>query len=114
MNLAEARAVVTGGASGLGYATAEKVVAAGGMVAIFDLNEEQGAAAVDKLGERATFIKTDVADEDNVKSSIAKAQGFMGTITLAVNSYAPTAPWVATKTVWSASGANPPVPERVV
>ncbi|MEL7186663.1 MAG: SDR family NAD(P)-dependent oxidoreductase, partial [Pseudomonadota bacterium] len=85
MNLAKAKAVVTGGASGLGFAAAEKVIAAGGMVAIFDLNEEQGAVAVEKLGERATFIKTDVANEDNVKASIADAKAFMGAITLAVN-----------------------------
>lgn len=85
MNLAEAKAVVTGGASGLGYATAEKVIAEGGMVTILDLNEEQGAVAVNELGERATFVKTDVANEDSVKAAIAAAKEFMGGITLAVN-----------------------------
>ena len=85
MNLSEAKAVITGGASGLGFATAEKVIAAGGMVAILDLNEDQGTAAVERLGERAAFMKTDVSNEDNVKASVAAAKNFMGTITLAVN-----------------------------
>ena len=85
MNLAEAKAVVTGGASGLGFATAEKIIAAGGMVTILDLNDEQGAVAVGQLGERASFVKTDVANEDNVKAAIAAAKDFMGGITLAVN-----------------------------
>ncbi len=85
MNLTDAKAVITGGASGLGFATAEKVIAAGGMVAVFDVNEEQGAAAIEKLGERATFVRTDVSNEDNVKTSIAAAKEFMGGITLAVN-----------------------------
>ena len=85
MNLSEAKAVITGGASGLGFATAEKVIAEGGMVAIFDVNDEQGAAAVEKLGERSTYLKTDVSNEDNVKESIAAAKEFMGGITFAVN-----------------------------
>ncbi len=85
MKLSIARAVITGGASGLGFATAEKIVAAGGMVAIFDVNDEQGEAAVDKLGERATYLKTDVSNEDNVKASVAAAKAFMGTINFTVN-----------------------------
>jgi len=85
MDLANAKAVVTGGASGLGFATAERVIAAGGQVALFDVNVELGAASVAKLGERAIFVSTDVSNEDAVKASIQSAKEFMGGITLAVN-----------------------------
>jgi NAD(P)-dependent dehydrogenase (short-subunit alcohol dehydrogenase family) len=85
MDLANAKAVVTGGASGLGFATAERVIAAGGQVALMDVNDEQGAASVTKLGDRSMFISTDVSNEDAVKAAIQTAKEFMGGITLAVN-----------------------------
>ena len=85
MDLANAKAVVTGGASGLGFATAERVIAAGGQVVLFDVNEELGAASVAKLGDRAIFVSTDVSNEDAVKASIQTAKDFMSGITLAVN-----------------------------
>lgn len=85
MDLRSAKAVVTGGASGLGYATAQRIVAAGGQVVLLDLNEEQGAASAAELGELALFVATDVADESDVKAAIQKAHEFMGGITLAVN-----------------------------
>ncbi len=85
MDISVAKAVITGGASGLGLATAERVIAAGGRVALLDLNEEQGAASAAALGERADFFRTDVADEANVQQSIAAAVEAMGGITLAVN-----------------------------
>ena len=84
MKLESAKAVITGGASGLGFATAERVIAAGGQVVLLDINEEQGAASVSKLGDRAKFVRTDVANEDAVKSAIQAANEFMGGITLAV------------------------------
>ena len=85
MDLANAKAVITGGASGLGLATAERVVAAGGRVALLDVNEEQGNASAGALGDRAVFIKTDVSDEAAVKDAIEAAAGNMDGITLAVN-----------------------------
>jgi NAD(P)-dependent dehydrogenase (short-subunit alcohol dehydrogenase family) len=85
MDLASAKAVITGGASGLGFATAKRVVAAGGKVVLLDVNEEQGAASVTELGDQALFISTDVSNEDAVKTAMAKANAFMGGITLAVN-----------------------------
>ena len=85
MDLANAKAVVTGGASGLGFATAERVIAAGGQVVLFDVNEELGAASVAKLGDRAIFVSTDVSNEAAVKASVQAAKEFMGGITLAVN-----------------------------
>jgi NAD(P)-dependent dehydrogenase (short-subunit alcohol dehydrogenase family) len=85
MNLATARAVVTGGASGLGLATAARIVDAGGQVALLDVNEQQGMASARDLGAHAVFLRTDVADEKSVQQAMHQATGFMGGITLAVN-----------------------------
>ena len=85
MELASAKAVVSGGASGLGLATAEAVIDAGGTVVLFDVNEEQGKKSAEDLGERALFIKTDVSLEEQVHASCEKAAAFMAGITLAVN-----------------------------
>ena len=85
MDLATAKAVITGGASGLGFATAERIIAAGGQVVLLDINEEQGQASAAKLGERAAFLKVDVADEASVKGGMQEAHAILGGITLAVN-----------------------------
>ena len=85
MDLASARAVISGGASGLGYATAERVVAAGGQAVLLDVNEEQGNASAAALGERAYFVKTDVSNENAVRDAMQSANELMGSITLAVN-----------------------------
>ncbi len=85
MELAAAKVVVSGGASGLGFATAKRVVDAGGHAALLDINDEQGEKSRDELGQRATYIHTDVADEEQVQQAIRQADEFMGGITLAVN-----------------------------
>jgi NAD(P)-dependent dehydrogenase (short-subunit alcohol dehydrogenase family) len=85
MQLKEVNAVVTGGASGLGLAVAQRIVHAGGKVAILDLSVPQGGAAASALGSRATFIATDVSDEAAVDSAVQKAQAAMGSINAAVN-----------------------------
>ncbi len=85
MDLAIAKAVITGGASGLGFATAQRVIDAGGHVVLLDINDEQGAASAATLGERAAFQKTDVADEISVKTVMKQANEIMGGITFAVN-----------------------------
>jgi NAD(P)-dependent dehydrogenase (short-subunit alcohol dehydrogenase family) len=85
MDLAIAKAVITGGASGLGFATAQRVIDAGGKVVLLDLNEDQGISSAERLGDRAVFIKADVSNEDAVKAAIQQADEFMGGITLAVN-----------------------------
>ena len=62
MQLASARAVITGGVSGLGLAVAQHLVKHGGKVALFDVNDDKGFAAVAELGEgHATYFRTDVA-----------------------------------------------------
>ena len=62
-------ALVTGGASGLGRATVEMIVAAGGKVAILDMNEGLGNALVAELGaDNCLFAATNVADEASVQA----------------------------------------------
>jgi len=85
MQLKELHAVVTGGASGLGLAVAQRIVLAGGRVALFDLNEAQAGAAAAALGERALFIAADVADEPAVNAAMERARERMGRIDAAVN-----------------------------
>ena len=86
MQLASVRAVITGGVSGLGLAVAQHLVANGGKVALFDVNEEKGAAAVAELGEaNARFWKTDVSNEDTVAANVTAAKGFLGGLNVAMN-----------------------------
>ncbi|MCC4593669.1 SDR family oxidoreductase [Xanthomonas campestris pv. cannae] len=86
MQLADLKAVVTGGVSGLGLAVAQRIVAEGGKVALFDLNDDKGAAAVAALGaERACYLRTDVSDEGQVAAQLAAARDFLGGLNAAVN-----------------------------
>ena len=85
MELASAKAVVSGGASGLGLATAKRVIDAGGQATLLDINDEQGETSAAELGDRATYVHTDVSNEAEVQAAIKKAAEFMGGITLAVN-----------------------------
>ena len=85
MQLSSARALITGGASGLGLATAERVIDGGGHVVILDINDESGEAAAARLGEQARYVNTNVANEESVRNAAAAAEQFMGGITLAVN-----------------------------
>ena len=85
MHLSSGKAVVTGGASGLGFATAECIIAAGGHAVILDINDEQGNEAAARLGAHVRYVKTDVSNEESVKAAIKAAVDFMGGITLAVN-----------------------------
>jgi NAD(P)-dependent dehydrogenase (short-subunit alcohol dehydrogenase family) len=86
MQLSDIRAVVTGGVSGLGLAVAEHLVARGARVALFDINDEKGAAAEAALGaDKARYFRTDVTDEDNVRANLAAAQAFLGGLNAAIN-----------------------------
>ena len=64
--------LVTGGASGLGEATARALVAAGGRVVLADLNQERGEAVREELGDSAVFSPTDVSLADSVSTAIQK------------------------------------------
>lgn len=85
MKVKEIRAVVTGGASGLGNAVAQKLVAAGAQVTLIDVNESAGQAAAKSLGASARFQTVDVTNEALVTAAIARAQSDMSGLNLAVN-----------------------------
>jgi len=76
-------AIVTGGASGLGGATAKMLAAGGAKVTIFDLNEEVGKAHAQEIG--ATFQKVNVADEASVAAALDAAQAANGVARVLVN-----------------------------
>lgn len=61
-------AIVTGGSSGIGFGTAERLVAEGAAVVIADVDDERGRAAADAIG--ATFHRTDVAEVDQVAALV--------------------------------------------
>jgi NAD(P)-dependent dehydrogenase (short-subunit alcohol dehydrogenase family) len=77
--------LVTGGASGLGGATAEMIVDSGGRVVIADVNEIAGASAALRLGASARFVRTDVTSEGDVQNAIATAVREFGSLTGVVN-----------------------------
>ncbi len=72
--------LISGGASGLGGATAEMVVAAGGLVGIIDLNADAGVALAKTLGERARFFQADVTHSVQVERAVADAHASFGAI----------------------------------
>ena len=86
MELANKTAFITGGASGLGLATARNFVAAGANVFLYDLNAEALAASASEFGDNAKWQAGDVADEAAVKSAVASAIDHFGTIHINVNS----------------------------
>jgi NAD(P)-dependent dehydrogenase (short-subunit alcohol dehydrogenase family) len=73
MNVDGVGVLVTGGASGLGLATARKLAAAGAHVTIADLPTSAGADLVSELGLAARFIETDVTSEEQVRDAVATA-----------------------------------------
>jgi len=78
--------VVTGGVSGLGLAVAQHFVAKGGKVALFDVNDDKGAATVAALGAaNARYFRTDVTDEASVAANVAAAKEFLGGLNTAIN-----------------------------
>jgi 3-hydroxyacyl-CoA dehydrogenase / 3-hydroxy-2-methylbutyryl-CoA dehydrogenase len=77
MEIEGTSALVAGGASGLGAATARRLHGAGARVVIADLNAERGETLTSELGERAEFVEADVTDEDAVGRAVdaARADG---------------------------------------
>ncbi len=85
MQLDQVRAVITGGVSGLGFAVARRLVAAGAQVALLDVNTERAQAALAELGGAAHFFRTDVTSEENVAANLAAAQASMGGLNAAIS-----------------------------
>ena len=70
--------LVTGGGSGLGAATARRLVDSSARVIVADINEEAGRQVAEDIGERARFALTDVTDEESVEKAIAAAMDVFG------------------------------------
>jgi NAD(P)-dependent dehydrogenase (short-subunit alcohol dehydrogenase family) len=85
MRVKDARAAVTGGASGLGLAVARHLVAAGGKVVLLDVQEGPGRAAAATLGPGAAFLRCDVTSEAEVNSAMDAAHAELGGLNLLVN-----------------------------
>ena len=83
MQITTTAAVITGGASGLGEATARHFAAQGAKVTLFDRDATKCAQVAEEIG--GFFVETDVTDEASVQAAIATAQDKMGGLTAAVN-----------------------------
>ena len=85
MNLDQVRAVITGGASGLGQATAARLAAAGASVALLDVQDEAGRKAADAIGARSSYHRCDVTSEPAVDAAVRAAAERMGGLNVAVS-----------------------------
>ena len=85
MKISEARAVITGGASGLGLAVARHLIASGGKVALLDVQEGPGRAAAAALGTGTAFLRCDVTSEAEVNTAMDAAHAQLGALNLLVN-----------------------------
>lgn len=85
MQIAGGVFLITGGASGLGAATARMVVAGGGRVVLADLDEAKGQALAAELAGNAYFVRTDVTDEASAKAAVAAADERFGRLDVLVN-----------------------------
>lgn len=85
MNIEGKVAVVTGGASGLGLATCEALVAKGGKVAIFDRDVERGTKAAATLGASALFVQVDVTSAESVVAGVKTVMEKFGALHICVN-----------------------------
>ena len=79
------RAVITGGAQGIGYAIAEKFLSQGAQITLWDQDEALMAEAVDTLGEGASGVAVEVTNPDMIKAAAREAQESVGGIDVLVN-----------------------------
>ena len=85
MELSSVKAVITGGASGLGRATAARLAAAGARVALLDRTASAGADVAKSLGPAAAFTPADVTSADEVAAALDRAAAACGGINVLVN-----------------------------
>lgn len=86
MDITNKIAIVTGGCSGLGNATAKSLIARGAKVAIFDINEEQGSHVIAELGQdNAVFHQVDVRNAESVEAAVDAVMDKWGAVHLCVN-----------------------------
>jgi len=85
VQLNQVKAIVTGGASGLGFGVAKHLLAQGAKVALFDVSAEKGAQAVADLGANAHYFNTDVSSEEQVAANVKAAHEWLGGLNAAIN-----------------------------
>jgi len=85
MHIANVVAIVTGGASGLGEATVQRLVSAGARVGILDLNAARGQELAARHAGRTLFAATDVTDEASVSAALAAVTAAFGALHVCVN-----------------------------
>ena len=83
MDISGCSAVITGGASGLGEATARKLAANGAKVALFDLNEDRGMAVAEEL--HGVFCNVNVTSDESVDAGFAKSRQAIGQERILIN-----------------------------
>lgn len=85
MKIQGKNALVSGGASGLGAATARMLVCSGARVMIADLNEQAGKSLAQELGEAAQFVKMDVTRDGDVQNAVEETVKRLGGVHFAVS-----------------------------
>jgi 3-hydroxyacyl-CoA dehydrogenase/3-hydroxy-2-methylbutyryl-CoA dehydrogenase len=103
MKKSEVKAIVTGGASGLGEAVVKAIIAGGGKAAILDLDDVKGQKLEKELGGPSIYQKTDVYSESDVSGAIRAAVSKFGNINVAVNC-------AGIATAGKTTGKNGPMP----
>ena len=92
LDFAGRHAVVTGGAAGLGYGIAERLIASGGSVTLWDRDEAAAGKAAAALGPKAFAVKVDVAQQPSVVAAVAQTLAHSQRIDALVNSAGITGP----------------------
>ncbi len=85
MKLQDCRAMVSGGASGLGEACVRMLVSGGGKAAILDLQEDRAGKLIAELGSNVVFARTDVTNEESVQAAVKKTLDSFGGINVVIN-----------------------------
>lgn len=85
MQIKDKTFLITGGASGLGFATAKTIIEHGGKALLADINAITGEQAEKTLGKKAKFVQTDVSSEESVQNAISIALNTFGSLNGAIN-----------------------------
>ena len=85
MDISDKVVLITGGASGLGLATAKRLLAEGAKIMVLDMNEDNAKEAVNQLGNDAGYAIANVTEEDSVQNAIKATLDKFGAIHIAVN-----------------------------
>jgi NAD(P)-dependent dehydrogenase (short-subunit alcohol dehydrogenase family) len=85
MRIDESTFLISGGASGLGLATARELVGQGGQVVLLDINAEAGQQAITELGDAARFVRADITREEDGRAAVTQALEAFGALHGLVN-----------------------------